>query len=159
MAVSIEFQNRFKEYVELQGKVNKHQLANDMNIAYTIFSKAYNYGIVPKPIVLMRIADFFKISVEYLLGNTNNEYFEKSKDPKTFQERLTYLRTLKNLTPSDLTRHTHIHRNRILQWDKYNYIPSLHDLTILADFFDVSLDYLLGRTDDDTPYDDLDGDK
>lgn len=111
MAVSIEFQNRFKEYVELQGKVNKHQLANDMNIAYTIFSKAYNYGIVPKPIVLMRIADFFKISVEYLLGNTDNEYFEKSKDPKTFQERLTYLRTLKNLTPSDLTRHTNYYKD------------------------------------------------
>ena len=45
MTVSREFQNRFKECVELQGKVNKHQLANEMNIAYTIFSKAYNYGI------------------------------------------------------------------------------------------------------------------
>ena len=55
-----------------------------MNIAYTIFSKAYNYGIVPKPIILMRIADFFNISVEYLLGNTDDEYFEKSKSPKTF---------------------------------------------------------------------------
>ena len=158
MTVSREFQNRFKECVELQGKVNKHQLANEMNIAYTIFSKAYNYGIVPKPIILMRIADFFNISVEYLLGKTDDEYFEKSKSPKTFHERLTYLRDSKNLTPSNLSHYTHIHRNRILQWDKYNYIPPLHDLTILADFFDVSLDYLLGRTDDDTPYNDLDGD-
>lgn len=152
-SVSVEFQNRFKDSVDELKGLNKHRIAENMNITYVIFSKAYNYGIIPKPIILMRIADFFNVSVEYLLGCTDDEYFKKSKDPVTFQVRLKFLRDSKNLTPSDLSNQTHIHRNNILQWAKYNYIPSLDDLTILKDFFNVSLDYLLGRTDDPTPYD------
>jgi len=37
-------------------------------------------------VVLIRIADYFDISVEFLLGRTNNSYFFKAETAKTFLE-------------------------------------------------------------------------
>ena len=48
----------------------------------------------------------------------------------------------------ELAQLTHIHRNNFAQWRKRGYYPVLDDLFLLADFFGVSADYLLGRTDE-----------
>lgn len=119
-----------------------------MGITYVTFSKIYNYGIIPKFKVLIRIADYFDISVEYLLCMTEEVYFKKSNSPKTFGFRLNELRKENNYTIYKLSELLHIHRNNIAQWIKNDYIPSINDLEIIADFFNVSLDYLLGRTDE-----------
>ncbi len=55
-------------------------------------------------------------------------------------------------TVYELAKIVHIHRNNIAQWNKLNCIPLIDDIIIVADYFDVSIDYLLGRTDDRTPY-------
>ena len=39
------------------------------------FSRAYNYGIVPKTPTLIKIADYFNISIEYLMGITDVELY------------------------------------------------------------------------------------
>lgn len=101
----------------------------------------------------MRIADFFDISVEYLMGNTEDSNYIKAEHPTTFQQRLSELRTENNIyTVYKLADLIHIHRNNIAQWNKFNSIPSYDDVEIIADYFKVSIDYLLGRTDDRTVY-------
>lgn len=148
MRISTEFQNRFKELLQDLNITNKTLAAEKIGITYVTFSKALNYGIVPKIAVLIKLADFFNVSIEYLLAMTDEEYFEKSANPKTFPERLNYLREKKGIpTIYVLADQIHIHRNIIGQWINKNYIPELDNLEIIADFFNVSLDYLLGRTD------------
>lgn len=153
MATSEEFQKRFIELtddMQEQGKTNKSVL---IGISSATFYNAYNYGIVPRTPSLMRIADHFKISVEYLIGLTDSEYFVKSANPSTFTERLNDLR-LENRIPTiyELSQKLHIHRNNIRQWFKLNCLPLIDDVIIIADYFEVSVDYLLGRIDDRTPY-------
>lgn len=147
MGISEEFQNRFKEFVEELGEKNRTVAAKEIGISYLTFSKAYNYGIIPRPSILVKIADFFQTSIEYLLGKTENDYFEKSDCPRSFKERLEELKEAKNLTVYELSKRIHIHRNNIAQWLNKEYMPTLEDLEIIADYFAVSLDYLLGRTD------------
>lgn len=155
MAISKEFQNRFIELSEELDTKKKTDTAKKIGITYATFSNAYNYGILPTVPILIRIADYFNISVEYLIANTDSEYFCKSLSPKTFSERLEEQRQKKNIdTVYELSQRIHIHRNNIANWLKNDYIPELDDLTLLANFFDVSIDYMLGRTDDDTPYGD-----
>lgn len=153
MAISTNFQNRFVELAdELDGK-SKTQKAKIIGISNTTYSNAYNYGIIPKTSSLIRIADYFNVSIEYLIGNTENEHFEKSTHPKQFKERLKDMQKAKSISSIyELSQRIHIHRNNISQWYKLNCIPLIDDLIILADFFNVSVDYLLGRTDDNTPY-------
>lgn len=151
MSISKDFQDNFIDLMKRDfGEINKKQayIAKQLNITYTTFSKMYNYGILPSVQILIRLADFFNVSVEYLLGNTENESIEKAKAPSTFQTRLQELKEEKQIASIfELGERVHIHRNNIAQWLHKNYIPNLDDLILLADFFDVSIDYLLDRTD------------
>lgn len=147
MAISAEFQQRFKELLNEDDEKNKVNLAKKIGVSFQVFSKAYNYGIIPKPSVLARIADYFCVSLEYLLGQTDNDDFEMSQNRSTFNKRLNLLLIENNINMNELSNLTHIHRNNISQWQRRNYTPTIDDLYIVADVFKVSIDYLLGRTD------------
>lgn len=153
MAISKNFQERFidlSDDLDLKGKSKKAKI---IGISNTTYSNAYNYGIIPKTSSLIRIADYFNISIEYLIANTNDEHFEKSLQPVPFKVRLAELQKEKGIsTVYELSQRIHIHRNNIAQWNKLGCIPLIDDLIIIADFFKVSIDYLLGRTDDKTIY-------
>jgi len=65
----------------------------------------------------------------------------------SFSERLKQLRTSKNLTQKQV--YTAINMSEI-GYQRYEYgtrEPAYNKLIALADFFDVSLDYLCGRSD------------
>ncbi len=149
MSISKEFQDRFIELVNDLEFTSKEKKAETIGINRTTFYNAYNYGIVPKTPSLIRIADYFNISIEYLIATTDDEYFERSKHPKSFLERLEELRIERGIkTRYELARKILIHRNNIAQWYKINCLPLIDDLIIIAKYFDVSIDYLLGRTDE-----------
>lgn len=149
MPISVDFQSRFIDLIEELDEKNKSSVARQMGLNYVTFSKVCNYGILPKPVILVRIADFFNVSVEYLLAKTDNDYFKTSQSPASFIDRLEELaseREIKNYC--ELGERLHIHRNSLYAWKKENYLPSLEILELIADYFEVSIDYLLGRTDD-----------
>ncbi len=153
VAISKEFQNRFIELISDIEVKSKDKKAEIIGINRSTFSNAFNYGIVPKTPSLIRIADYFNISVEFLIAITDDEYFDHSKSPKSFIERLEELRIERNIkTKYELSQKILIHRNNIAQWYKLNCLPLIDDLIIIAKHFNVSVDYLLGRTDNRTPY-------
>ena len=65
-----------------------------------------------------------------------------------FSERLKELRVSKHLTLEELARGINSTRATICNFEKQNKTPSLEMLLKLATYFDVSLDYLMGRTED-----------
>ncbi len=153
MALSQNFQNRFVELADELDEKSKSKRAKIIGISNTTYSNAYNYGIIPKTSSLMRIADYFNISIEYLIANTDDEHFEKSLHPTHFKNRLAELQKENGIsTVYELSQILHIHRNNIAQWNKLDCIPLIDDIIIIADHFKVSIDYLLGRTDDRTAY-------
>ena len=147
MEHSEEFKQRFLELIsDLDCK--KSEIPKLLNIDYNVFSKITEFGIIPKPVVLIRIADYFNISVEYLLGRTNNSYFVKAEAVTTFLERYQALKAEKNLTDYAITQKLHITTSYTTNWKNKKYIPSIINLIQLSEYFKVSIDYLLGRTDD-----------
>lgn len=149
MRVSDKFQERFNDLVEEKFSFEKKtEVARQIGITYNTFSKIGNYGIVPKVSVLIRIADYFNVSIEYLLAESDDEYFEKSKAPSTFLERLNELKEKKEIKSYyRLAENLHLDRTVISNWLNDGFLPELSNLELLSDFFDVSIDYLLGRTD------------
>lgn len=65
----------------------------------------------------------------------------------TFGERLKELRTFKNLTQDELAKKFYLNKSSISRYEKDQQIPEMPTLEKLALFFDVSIDYLLGKTD------------
>lgn len=66
-------------------------------------------------------------------------------------QRLRYLRKLKNLTQQDLANSLGINRSTYARYETGDHEADYETLNKLADFFDVSVDYILGRTDNPSP--------
>lgn len=71
-------------------------------------------------------------------------------DDQAFASRLKALRTSRGLTMEALAKEVHGTKAAIGNFENANKKPSLDALIALADYFDVSLDYLVGRSDDPT---------
>ena len=64
-----------------------------------------------------------------------------------FTTRLKELRTDKNLSQADLAIATSLTQGAITYWETGQRVPNAKAIIILARFFDVSTDYLLGEKD------------
>ena len=64
-----------------------------------------------------------------------------------FSKRLRRLRLDKDLKCSDVAQGTGLSHTAILGYEDGSQLPKMDSLIKLADFFDVSIDYLTGRTD------------
>lgn len=149
MAISKILQERVIDLSSEIDKPSKEGKAGVIGINRSTFSNIYNYGIVPRTPALVKIADYFNVSVAYLMGESDSDYFSPIIEKVPFTSRLDSLLQEKNIkTLYDLSQKVHIHRNNIRQWYTADCLPLIDDLFILADFFGVSVDYLLGRTDD-----------
>lgn len=79
-------------------------------------------------------------------------FFFFSFDEEAFANRLKALRISKGLTMEALAKEIHGTKAAIGNFENMNKKPSLDALIALADYFDVSLDYLVGRSDDPARY-------
>lgn len=70
----------------------------------------------------------------------------------TFAQRLRDLRAREDLTQQELADNTHIARSTLAMYEYGKRRPDFEILDKLADYFDVSFDYILGRADDNTGY-------
>ena len=68
-------------------------------------------------------------------------------DRITFSERLKCLRTQNNQTMVDIANALNINKTSVFTWESTKTIPTADKLLELANHFDVSIDYLIGRTD------------
>lgn len=64
-----------------------------------------------------------------------------------FQDRLRKLRKERNLSQDDLGQSLNLGGRTIGNYESGERLPALDTLVKLADFYEVSIDYLLGRTD------------
>ena len=65
-----------------------------------------------------------------------------------FAERLRELRKDKNLTQKELAKLLPLSKNSICEYEKGRSEPNIETLIKLADIFDCSIDYLVGRSDE-----------
>ncbi len=147
LRISEDFRNRLIELLQEDGG-KKKDIAKKMKVDFRSLSNAYNFGIIPKPSTLMKMADYFNVSIDFLLGRSDNDAFFKSDNPVGFYARYSLLRDLRNLKDGQIATELHFDRTLCYKWKSKNHIPTLEILDLLCDYFNVSLDYLLGRTDD-----------
>ena len=71
-----------------------------------------------------------------------------SVSKQSFYDRIQYLKQRKGFsTDYALAKDSHLPRQYFGCWEKKGYLPTVEILEYLADYFDVSVDYLLGRCD------------
>ena len=147
MSISITFQKRFNSIIE-ESDYNRRELAKAIPLSQSTLSNALTYGIVPSTKTLVKIADFFDISINFLLGKTDIEDFYKSSSPASFLPRFESLCSEKEVTHYKVAADCLFDKSNISRWISKGFLPELEILELLCDYFNVSPDYLLGRTED-----------
>lgn len=144
---SADFSKRLKLIMDDYECASNRQFAELVGVSIPVVTKAVSFGIVPTVRTLLKIADKLEISLTYLLGlEDNNEYIAASA-PSTFYERLETLTNEKNLNYGQLASKMQFPRTYIYEWLKEKTLPSIDYVLSLAEYFGVSCDYLLGRSD------------
>lgn len=87
-----------------------------------------------------------------LMELSSLEYLFSREDEFRFSKRLKELRTAKNLSFQEMGNVTYLGTLAYKNLEYAEKSPSLSTLIALADYFNVSLDYLVGRSDDPTRY-------
>lgn len=146
MTVSSSFQKRIRSLVD-ESEYSRTELREILKISSTSFTNALIYGVIPTPKTLIKIADHFEVTISYLLGKEETNNFIRSSCNKTFYDRLTELCNEKGISHYKVAQDCLFDKSLISRWFSKQYLPSLEILEILSDYFKVSADYLLGRTD------------
>jgi len=63
----------------------------------------------------------------------------------TFKDRLKELRMERNISQQDLGKIVNMSKMAISHWESGHSEPSIAQLIVLSNFFDVSVDYLIGK--------------
>lgn len=144
--VSPDFQRRILEIIDDE-ELTKKEFSKKVGVSPDVIIRATLYGILPCVQSLIKMADNLDVSVEYLIGISDDKNFFKSENPATFIERLTFLASEKGEKFSKIAHSMPFPENYFYDWKREKTLPSLENLRAIADYFDVSIDYLIGRSD------------
>ncbi len=97
---------------------------------------------------LQRIADYFEVSTDFLLGRTDDSVMEKCN----FPSRLKMIRELNGISLKQLAENLNVSQAEVLQFEIGGKYPDPSTLKVLADNLNCSVEYLLGRITNPRPY-------
>lgn len=122
--------------------LTQDQLAAIIGVERSSVGKYESTNTIPSIDVLNAIADHFEVSIDYLLGRNDDTIHINDKI-----YRIRNARVSKNLTQQELAKLLGVSRSTIAMWETNASQPNNEMLVGLADYLEVSVDYLLGRTD------------
>ncbi len=141
----ITFGNRLREVMKSERKTVE-DLKNYFNFKSnaTIYTWL-NDKFLPSGINLIKLADYFKLSIDYLLCRTENDETIQLKPLPPFDEQLKFVIAHQKSSQYKLLKDKVISRGHLNSWLKNKNIPSTENMIKLADYLGVSIDFLVGR--------------
>lgn len=101
---------------------------------------------IPSLINLDKIARYFNCSMEFLFGRTEDFGHNKYEEIKSFDSQLKkIMKETKTTQYKMIYKDNKFSSNNFHKWFKNKSIPTPETIIKLADYFNVSVDYLLGR--------------
>lgn len=132
----------FAEQLKTLRKINgltQKELAEKLKIKQNSYSDWENGKSEPNIEMLVRIADYFDVSLDYLLGGKMKNITEE------FSLCLKKLRMKRKLSQKQIAEELKISQQQYSKWEGGIITTNAETLVRLANYFDVSIDYLLGR--------------
>ena len=122
-------------------KLTLKELSHKADISISFLSDIENGRSNPSLERLKDIAEALDTTISYLLGETSD-----------LGKRIKELRTEKNISQNEMAKILGITQQAVSAYEKGLREPDLETLKKTANFFNVSIDYLLGRSDIRNPY-------
>lgn len=138
------FRNSLNEILTLRD-IDSVKLGKELGIDPSVVRRWRNKGIDVRLRTLVRLADYFECSIEYLCGKSHdNSKFVSGNNYPNFGERLLAVMKKNNVRPYQIFDNTKIMPSKYYYWLEGGE-PSLTSLQQLAEYLNVTLDFLVGR--------------
>lgn len=136
--------NRLKEYME-EYKLTQSSLANALNIERSNISEFLSDKHTPSFDCFVKMLYFFNCSADYLLGLVELHTEEILHPVPPFKDRLRTMLKERKVTQAQLISGLPVSSAVPYKWLSGINEPSIESLIRLAEFFECSVDYLIGR--------------
>lgn len=128
-----------------EAEISTPKLADKINIDHSAISKFLNAERLPSATTLVKLADFFNCTTDYLLGRSDILDERSFKQRPPFNEQLSFLLDYFKISKYRLVKETEISEQTVINWHKGKYEPTVESLVKLAKHFKCSVDFILGR--------------
>lgn len=141
----IEFSANFKDIL-IEKDLSIQQLSKKTGIDDSVLYD-YLHGAIPNVDFAVKLSNVLNCSVNYLMGideAPNLVKFKETYDISLFSSRYDTLLKENHITHYKVYREKGLNYSSHYSW-QHGAIPSMKSLCIIAEYFDVSIDYLIGR--------------
>lgn len=126
-------------------KLDAKTFAQRIGVEGSTITRYLNEERAPSIANLVLLADYFKCTTDYLLGIQNENYSHSFKTCPPFSEQFGKLLNLFGYSPYQFSIKAEIHQSSVYAWKSGKREPSLDNIVKIAEFFDRSVDFVLGR--------------
>ena len=126
--------------------ITAKSLAVSLGMGEATITRYINNNRVPTVKYLVKIADYFNCSTDYLLGLEDEIYPKTFLPCPPFADRLAYLLKYFNRSAYYLYHDRDITQSKYYNWKNGVSSPSLENVIKLAQIFDCSVDFVIGRS-------------
>ncbi|MCI8369399.1 MAG: helix-turn-helix domain-containing protein [Clostridia bacterium] len=143
------FSKNLKDFM-FDGKLTPKLLASEIKVDRSVIYKYLRKEILPTVPNLISITNYFECSADYILGLSSVNSKIINKNPVKLSERLKEILHKREMSRYKLLnelrgKNIKIARQSIDDWYNDKRYPSIDNLIMLAETFDCTVDYLLGR--------------
>lgn len=139
-----EFGERLGELI-FEKDLNEKQFAENVGICISCVSVYLQGKSMPTVASLVKIADYFNCSADFLLGREEENKSVKFKPCPPFPEQLLFLKSHFKCSAYQIYHNTNIAKSSYYEWLSGESQPLLDNIIKLAELFDCSVDFILGR--------------
>lgn len=126
--------------------LNAAHLAKEVGIAATTIRNYLCARFTPTVENLVKLADYFQCTTDFLLGRETENYHSKFKPCPPFSEQLKILKEHFNCPWWSFYKSAHISSSRFYEWKNGKRTPTLDCIIMLAEGFGCTVDFIIGRT-------------
>ncbi|MEN8905737.1 MAG: helix-turn-helix transcriptional regulator [Clostridiales bacterium] len=151
-----KFGDQLKD-LRIENNLTQKDIAEKFNTGKSTISNYETNNRLPDINVIAKYAEFFGVSIDYMMGNSdqrvlnlpqNNKDYQPSQDEKTFfSDRLKNLMLNKDFTAKDLSIQLSISKDEVLSYVMAINFPNTSIIKKIAIALNTSTDYLLGIID------------
>ena len=145
MDYAIYFIDVLRDYSE-RNDLTITEFAANIGVTEACVSKWLHKKNFPSFQYIIKVADYIKCSLDYLLGQTDKKEYTPALHPVGFKDRLSDLVKESGKTDSFIAQTCNFQKSNFPKWRK-GVNPKPEILISLSAFFNVSIDYLVGRSD------------
>lgn len=137
------FAERLKELMD-EKDLSVNDISEKINLDDSTIYKYLNCKKFPSVETAIKLAETFQCSVEYLLGRTDNGNERKLKKRPPFTKQLKFLLEHFEKTKYALYTYGKVRQFAVQNWAKGIYEPNLDSVIKMADYFECTVDFVLG---------------